>query len=326
MMGLERGEEGLAVSSGMTAIASTLSALLNAGDHLVVQQPLYSGALRFVTKYLPRLGVEVSVTNGVNAREFQAVLRPNTKAIYFESPTNPLASVTDIRSIVAVAQHAGVITIFDNTLATSINQQPLVLGVDLGGRRIIKKKSGHGDLSGGVVVGRKHFLKRVQEYVHDVGGALDPNICYLLERSLLTLSVRMERINHNALQLATFLNSHPHVSSVYYPGLPNHPGHAVARTQMSGFGGVVSFLLTDAVDPVRFQKELRLIGSSNSLGEVVTTLNSPCLASSSFMNLSASQQRASGIHPQLIRMSVGIEDSSDLIQDLDASLQNNFSH
>lgn len=319
---LEQGEDALLVCSGMSAIVFSLAGILRSGDHLVVQEQLYSGALRFITTHLKRIGVEFSVATGPAPEDFEGVIRPNTKAFYLESPTNPLLSIVDIRALVSVAQKHGILTLFDNTLATPINQNPLSLGIDLVIHSATKFLGGHGDLSGGAIIGARHLVQSCQELVHDVGGYLDPNTCHLLERSLLTLSIRIERINANALRLAHFLDDHPNISRVYYPGLPTHPAHRVAQTQMIAYGGIVSFELAATISPKHFQKQLRLIMPANSLGEVVTTLNSPTLASSSFAGLSKEQKLRSGINDQLVRMSVGIESFEDLREDLDAALRN----
>lgn len=319
---LEQGEDALLVGSGMSAIALSLAAHLKRGDHLVAQHPLYSGALKFITKHLKPLGVAFTLASSPSPADFERAIRPNTKAFYLESPTNPLLSIVDIRALVSLARKHGILTFFDNTLATPINQNPLLLGVDIVIHSATKFLGGHGDLSGGAIIGARHLVERSKGLVHDVGGYLDPNTCHLLERSLLTLSIRIERINANAQRLALFLNDHPNISRVHYPGLPCHPAHHIARSQMVGFGGVVSFELAAAIDPKHFQKRLRLITPANSLGEVVTTLNSPTLASSSYASLSKEQKLGSGINDSLVRMSVGIESFDDLRDDLDAALGN----
>lgn len=324
MCALEQAEAGLAFSSGMAAIATTLLAVLDKGDHLIVQKGLYSGASQFIIRHLASFGVTWSETRGLGPDDFEALVRDETRAIFFESPTNPKLSITDIAMVTSIAEKHGLVTLFDNTLATPINQRPISLGVDLVFHSAAKFLGGHGDLSGGVVVGRGNLVGLTETMANSLGGCMPPQVCHLLQRSLQTLSVRMERINENALQLARFLDQHPGVSAVFYPGLPDHAGHSLASRQMSGFGGIITFTLEPEVEPVSFQRRLKLIYSGNSLGELFTSLNSPILASTSIGELSDAERESLGVTRQLVRLSVGIEDVPDLIDDLEQALSGGF--
>ncbi|WP_063996998.1 MULTISPECIES: PLP-dependent aspartate aminotransferase family protein [unclassified Bradyrhizobium] len=317
---LEYGQMALMFSSGMAAISTALLSHLHTGDHLVVQAGVYSGAANFVRRHLPRQGIEVSFTQGTTPADFVASVRPNTKAIYIESPTNPLLGIVDIGMVAALAVERGLLTFIDNTVATPINQNPILAGIDVVLHSATKFLGGYGDITAGAAIGSKKMLAPMLEYINDYGGCLNPQACHLLERSLLTLALRMDRINHNASRLAEMLARHPCVSSVRYPGLVDHPGHDTAKRQMTGFGGLLTFEVKDHVDLRTFQKALQLVIPANSMGEVSTTLNSPFEASTSFRNLTAEQQKALGVSRSMIRMSVGIENVDDLFADLDQAL------
>ena len=318
---LEQGEMALMFSSGMAAISTALLTHLKAGDHLVLQSGIYSGAAGFARRHLHPRGIEASFTEGTSREAFEQAIRPNTRAIYVETPTNPLLGIVDLTMIADLAKSRGLLTLIDNTVATPINQNPLVAGIDIVLHSATKYLGGYGDISAGAAIGPAALLTPMVETINDYGGCLNPQTCHLLERSLLTLALRIERINHNALKLAEMLVAHPKVSSVRYPGLPNHPGHEVAGKQMSGFGGLLTFEVSSDVDLRAFQQALRLIIPANSMGEVATTLNSPFEASTSFRNLTETQQKAMGVSRHMIRMSVGIENINDLSADLDQALR-----
>lgn len=317
---LEQGEMGLMFSSGMAAISTALLTHLSAGDHLLVQSGVYSGAANFARKHLHPLGIEVSFTEGTSRAAFEEALRPNTRAIYIETPTNPLLGIVDLRMVAEIAAGRDLTTLIDNTVATPINQNPLTAGIDIVLHSATKYLGGYGDISAGAVIGSQALLAPMVDYINDYGGCLNPQTCHLLERSLLTLALRIERINHNAFRLAEMLAEHPRVSSVRYPGLPDHLGHEVARQQMTGFGGLLTFEVCNHVDLRVFQNALRLVIPANSMGEVATTLNSPFEASTSFRNLTEDQQKVIGVSRNMIRMSVGIESIDDLSADLDQAL------
>ncbi|EPK9870761.1 MULTISPECIES: trans-sulfuration enzyme family protein [Serratia] len=315
------GEAALVFSSGMAAFATAMLSHLKAGDHIVLQNGVYSGALKFVQNHFAKLGITYSVSESCEVESIIALVNSNTRMIYIETPTNPLLKILNIELLTRFAKSRGMFTIIDNTVATPINQNPLEYGVDLVLHSATKFLGGHGDVSGGVAVGSEESIAAMAEYMNDFGGCLNAQSCHLLERSLRTLAIRMNAINRNAMELASRLNEHPNVTNVFYPGLPSHHNHSVAREQMRGFGGMVSFEIAPRFDATSFQKKLNLIVPSNSLGDLETTLNSPYQASSSFRSLSEQEQKKSGITRQLIRMSVGIEDVNDLYEDLHQALK-----
>lgn len=318
---LEQGEMALMFSSGMAAISTALLTHLRSGDHLLVQAGIYSGAANFARCHLPPLGIEVSFTEATSRAAFADMFRPNTKAIYIETPTNPLLGIVDMTMVAELAAQRDLVTLIDNTIATPINQNPLTAGIDIVLHSATKYLGGYGDISAGAAVGSQALLAPMVDYINDYGGCLNPQSCHLLERSLLTLALRIDRINHNALLLAEMLERHPCVSSVRYPGLPTHPGYETAKFQMTGFGGLLTFEVENHVNLCTFQNALQLVIPANSMGEVATTLNSPFEASTSFRNLTEAQQREMGVSRNMIRMSVGIENIDDLSADLDQALK-----
>ncbi|MBL0908647.1 trans-sulfuration enzyme family protein [Pectobacterium carotovorum] len=315
------GEAALVFSSGMAAFSTAMLSHLKAGDHIVLQNGVYSGAFKFIQNHFAKLGIGYSVSESCEVESIIQSVQANTKAIYIETPTNPLLKILDIELLTRFAKSKGLFTIIDNTIATPINQNPLEYGVDLVLHSATKFLGGHGDVSGGIAVGSEESISLMTNYMNDFGGCLNAQSCHLLERSLRTLAIRMNTINRNAMELALRLNEHPNVSNVYYPGLAHHHNHSVAREQMRGFGGMVSFEIAQRFDTTIFQKKLNLIVPSNSLGDLETTLNSPYQASSSFRSLSEAEQKKSGITRQLIRMSVGIENINDLYEDLHQALK-----
>ncbi|MEJ2795563.1 aminotransferase class I/II-fold pyridoxal phosphate-dependent enzyme [Iodobacter sp. LRB] len=315
------GEAALVFSSGMAAFATAMLSHLKSGDHIVLQNGVYSGALKFAQNHFAKLGITYSVSKSCEVESIIESVNSNTRAIYIETPTNPLLKILDIELLAGFAKSKGLFTIIDNTVATPINQNPLEYGVNLVLHSATKFLGGHGDVSGGIAVGSEESIALMTENMNDFGGCLNAQSCHLLERSLRTLAIRMNTINRNAMELASRLNEHPNVTKVYYPGLPDHHNHSVAREQMQGFGGLVSFEIAQSFDTTSFQKKLNLIIPSNSLGDLETTLNSPYQASSSFRSLSDQEQKSSGITRQLIRMSVGIEDINDLYEDLHQALK-----
>ena len=310
------GEAALVLSSGMAAFATAMLSHLKAGDHIVLQNGVYSGALKFVKHHFARLGITYSISERCDVESVIEAVNSNTRLVYIETPTNPLLKIINIELLAKFTRKKGIFTVIDNTVSTPINQNPLEYGIDLVLHSATKFLGGHGDISGGVAVGSENSVGLMTEYMNDFGGCLNAQSCHLLERSLRTLAIRMNKINRNAIELATRLNNHPGVTKVYYPGLPEHDSHHIACEQMRGFGGVVSFEIAPKFDPTGFQRKLKLIVPSNSLGDLETTLNSPYQASSSFQSLSEEEQRKSGVTRQLIRMSVGIENVDDLYDDL----------
>ncbi len=313
---LEGTEDGVVFSSGMAAISTTLFALLNTGDHAVVQDEIYGGSHAFIEEQFKRLGISFTCV-GMDAQAIEDAITSNTKIIYIESPTNPLLSVVDLRQIAGIGKRKGVLTVIDNTFATPINQNPFRLGIDVVLHSGTKYLGGHSDLYCGVVVTRKDIASHIRKTAAHLGGSLNAMSCYLLERSLKTLSIRVERQTQNALGIAKFLEKHPKIVRVNYPGLESHPGYKIACNQMSGFGGMLSFEPKD-LRTMDFMKRLRLIKAALSLGGVETTICDP--ATTSHQKVSAEVRKRLGITDNLLRLSVGIESIDDLIEDIQKAL------
>lgn len=313
---LEQGEDALVFGSGMAAIFTLLLAYLKPGDHAAFQTDLYGGTQQLVTKELVRFGVEVSFSR--TAQEFAAALRPGTRLIYIESPSNPLLQCVDLAAVAQLGRERGVLTVIDNTFATPVNQNPIPLGFDAVIHSATKYLNGHSDVNAGVVVSSAGVIRRLTECATNYGGMLDAHSCYQLERGLKTLALRMRQHNENADRLARFLQTHPAVARVNYPGLPDHPDHAVAARQMRGFGGMLSFELRDPGQVDRFLSRLRVVMPALSLGGVESLVCVPSRTSHRLMT-PAERQRA-GISDGLVRVSVGIEDVEDLLEDFAQAL------
>ena len=315
---LEGAEAGLIFSSGMAAISTTLLSLLGQGDHAVFQYGLYGGSSNLVRKEFPKFGIEYTFTESTDISTFKQGIRPNTKLIYIETPANPLLTITDIAAIAQLAKAHGLVTVIDNTFASPINQRPIELGIDLVIHSATKYLGGHSDICAGVAVGNKELMDRVYASAKNYGGSLNAETLALLERSLKTLAIRVAQQNINAQTVAEFLHQHPDVAKVNYPGLPDHAGHEIAKKQMDGFGGMLSFELNENINAVTFQQQLKLIYASMSLGGVESTICSSALTSHAY--LTSEQRKAEGISDGLLRLSVGIEDVNDLINDLKQAL------
>ena len=315
---LEHGEAGLVFSSGMAAISSALLAFLNNGDHAVFQKGLYGGTFVMVTQELQKYGIEYDITPENDISTFEKFIKPNTRMVFIETPSNPLLSIVNIAQIAELAKSRGLISLIDNTFASPVNQNPIDLGIDIVLHSATKYFGGHHDICAGAAVSTKENIKKIRKTALSLGGSLNAQTCYLLERSIKTLGIRVERQNQNALQIAEFLNNHPGIERVHYPGLRDHPGHIIAARQMSGFGGMLSFELLHA-DPVMFQKKLKLIRPSVSLGGVETIICSPVMTS--HRHLSKEEREKEGIRNNLLRLSVGIEDVKDIIEDLEQALK-----
>jgi len=315
---LEDVESALVFSSGMAAISTVLFTFLGKGDHAVFQKGLYGGTSHFLDREFERFGIECTVAKSQKAEDMEACIQENTRVVYIETPSNPLLSITDIQAVADMAKRRGIISIIDNTFASPVNQQPAVMGIDLVVHSATKYMGGHSDILAGAVAGKEELMKQVYETGLNFGGSLNAMTLYLLERSLKTIDVRVERINDNAMELAHYLETHPSVKQVNYPGLPGHPGHKLAAKQMKGFGGMLSFVV-DGQDGLTFQKRLKLIKPSMSLGGLESICSSP--AHTSHRHLGPEGRRAEGIEEELIRLSVGIEDVADLKADLDQALK-----
>ena len=315
---LEGAEDGILFSSGMAAISSLMLAFLSSGDHAVIQKDIYGGTHHFVTADFKRFGIEFTFT-GNTVKEIEAAIRSTTRLIFIETPSNPLLMITDIQAVAEIGRARGIVTAIDNTFASPINQNPLALGIDLVMHSATKYLGGHSDLCCGAVLGSALRIQQVKQAAVNLGGSLNALTCYLLERSLKTLSVRVERQNTNARQVADFLTRQPAVRRVNYPGLETHPGHAIARRQMKGFGGMLSFELDEAKCPAdRFLHRLKLITPALSLGGVETIICAS--AKTSHAKLTPAERQELGISDGLLRLSVGIEDPQDLIADIAQAL------
>lgn len=313
---LEQGEDALIFGSGMAAISTLLFTFLKPGDHAVFQTDLYGGTHQLVTKELVRFGVEISFSR--SADDFAAAVRPHTRLAYVESPSNPLLRCVDLAAVAKLGRDHQVMTVIDNTFATPINQNPIPLGFDAVIHSATKYLNGHSDVNAGVVVSSETAIRRLAECATNFGGMLDAHSCYQLERGLKTLALRVRQHNENANRLARFLQTHPAVTCVNYPGLPDHPDHAIAARQMRGFGGMLSFELRDPAQADRFLSRLRVVLPALSLGGVESLVCIPSRTSHRLMT-PAERQRA-GINDGLVRVSVGIEDVEDLREDFAQAL------
>ena len=311
---LENAESALIFGSGMAAISSMFLAFLNQGDHLVVQNTLYGGTVNFIKEEFPKFGIEYTFTTGYTVEDFEAVLRPNTKLIHFETPSNPLMTVTDIMALTEMAKSKGILTSIDNTFASPVNQKPIDLGVDMVMHSATKYLGGHSDICAGAVASSTVHMDRIWHLARNFGGSLSDMTVWMLERSMKTLGLRVKAQSKNAHKLAKWLAKQPLVSNVYYPGLKSHPEHDIARRQMKSFGAMMSFELKPEVDAECFQKSLKLTKPSMSLAGVESTVISPHLTSHAL--LTQDERDAIGISDGLIRFSVGIEEFKDLKNDI----------
>jgi methionine-gamma-lyase len=314
---LEGAEAALVFASGMATISTFALALLRSGDHVVAQRSTYGGTAALVRTLLPRFGVTATQVDQTDVRAFAAALRPETRLVLVETPSNPLLEVTDLRAVSALARAAGALTVADNTFATPVNSRPLALGADLVWHSATKYLGGHSDLSAGVLAGPAELLDRVWSTATVTGAVLGPFDAWLLLRGLRTLPLRVRQHNANGLALATALSDHPAVAAVHYPGLPGHPQHALAAAQMDGYGGVLTVEL-DGDRAERLLAGLRLARRAPSLGGVETlAVNAAAMWASI---LDPDEVTAAGIGGGLVRIAAGIEDTADLVADALRSL------
>ncbi len=318
---LEQAEAVTSAATGMGVISSTLFALLSPGQRVVSVKDTYGGTNVLFTEFLPRFNIAVELCDTTDHEQIEAALERGCDVLYLESPTNPTTRVVDIARLAAAGKRVGATVIVDNTFATPINQHPLQLGADLVLHSATKFLGGHADALGGVVCGSQALIDCVYHYREINGATLDPMAAYLLLRGMKTLTLRIRQQNSNAMAVAQFLEGHPAVARVYYPGLESHDGHEIARRQMQGFGGMLSFKLRqDSFDSVRkFVPRLQFAHAAANLGAVETTIGPP--ATTSHVECSAEERAAMGIPESLIRYSTGIEDIDDLIGDLERALQ-----
>jgi cystathionine beta-lyase/cystathionine gamma-synthase len=315
---LENAEAALVTSSGMAAITTAIMSVVSAGDHLLVHRVLYGGTFDFVTKDLHNIGVEFDFIDATDAREWKAKLRPNTKAIYVETLTNPLLDIADHRSVVRFAREHGLISMIDNTFASPINFRPAEHGYDISLHSATKYLNGHTDLIAGAAIGRRDLIDKMRLKLNHLGGSLDPHACFLLQRGMKTLGLRVRKQNQSALEIARFLENHPGVARAIYPGLESHPQHQRARELFDGFGGMVTVELKDKETAIRFVESTRLAIKAPSLGGVETLISRP--AAMSHAGLTPEERAQAGVSDALVRISIGIEDPQDLIEDFEAAL------
>jgi len=320
MATLEGGEAAMVTASGMGAISTSVLSLLDKGDHVVAQRNLYAGTASLLEDVLPRWGIECTFVDQTKAERWAEALRPNTKLIYAETPANPLMRLTDLQAVAALGKTRGITTIVDNTFATPINQRPLENGIDVVIHSGTKYLGGHSDVTAGVIIGSTAFIERAWRFHIVIGAALGPFDAWLLLRGIRTLGVRVERHNQNALVLARFFESHPKIQRVNYPGLESHPQHELARKQMSGFTGVMSIELRGGYETaVRFIASLKLGSYAASLGGFETLLVHPAAMWGD--TLTDAQRKAMEVGENLVRISVGLEDEQDLIDDFSQALE-----
>jgi methionine-gamma-lyase len=319
VVALEGGEAALLTSSGMGAIFTALMSHLRAGDHVVAQTNHYAGAMTLFDDLPPHFGVEVTLVDQTQTEAFAAAMRPNTRLVYAESPTNPLMQITDLREVAELARGRGALTVVDNTFATPVNQRPLSLGVDCVVHSATKYLGGHSDVTAGCVVSSREFAERAWHFSLLAGSILSPFDGWLLLRGLRTLGLRVARHNSNALALARFLERHTRVGRVHYPGLESHPQHALARAQMDGFTGMLSVELRGGFAAAeRFISRLRLATNAASLGGHETLVVHPAAMWRGYM--SDEQLAGRGLTEGLVRVSVGLEDEADLLRDFGRAL------
>jgi cystathionine beta-lyase/cystathionine gamma-synthase len=320
MAALENAEDALVTASGMAAISAILLTVLGSGDHLLTQECLYGGTHDFITRDLPDLGISYDFVDGDEPGSWKDVLKQNTKAFYVETITNPLLQVADLKAVVEFAKANGLVSIIDNTFASPINFRPPELGFDLSLHSCTKYLNGHSDIVAGAVVGRGDLIEKITHKLNHLGGSLDPHACFLLHRGMKTLAVRMRHQNESALEIAQFLEAHPAVAKVNYPGLESHPAHRRARELFEGFSGMLSFEVRGGVETAeRFIQGTTLPIIAPSLGGIETLITRP--ATTSHSGMAPEDRQRLGISDSLIRLSVGIESTEDLIEDFRHALQ-----
>lgn len=316
---LEHTEAALVLASGMAAISGSLLTVLSAGDHILVQDTLYGGTASFVQQDLPRFGIEHSVIDPQDPASWAALLQPNTKAMYVETITNPLVQVADLEAVSAFAKEHGLVTLIDNTFASPANFCPADIGFDLVLESATKYMNGHSDIVAGSVAGSAELIRRVKVLHDHLGGSLDPHAAFLLERGLKTLGVRVARQGETAGRLAAFLEGHPGVRTVHYPGLASHAQHERAARLFRGFGGMMAFELEGGVETAEaFLAAVEIPMVAASLGAIESLMVRPAAAIHS--GLPPEEREKSGVTEGLIRFSVGLEDPEDLLADVSAAL------
>jgi cystathionine beta-lyase/cystathionine gamma-synthase len=317
---LEGTDAALTFASGMGAITTTIMALLKHGDHVVAQRDIYGGANKFLAQWLPKMGIETTFVDTTKYEQHERAIRPNTKLLYLESPTNPTLRVVDFKKVASLAKQRGILSMIDSTFGTPMNQHPAEYGIDLVMHSGTKYLAGHSDLICGAVAARQELIGQIWATRTTLGNCMDPHASWVLVRGMKTLSVRVARQNANAQRVAEFLSEHAKVRSVNYPFLKSHPQHEIAHKQMRGGGGIVSFEVEGTgEDARRVTEAMRLFTLAPSLGSVESLVSIPVLTSHAMV--SAEERAKMGVTEQLIRLSVGIENVDDLIADLEHALE-----
>lgn len=316
---LEGTDAALLFSSGMAAITTSILTLVKAGDHIVAQRDIYGGVTKFLTQWLPKLGIETTFVDTNDIEQHAAAIRTNTKIIHIESPTNPMVKIVDLEEIAALGKKHNIVTTIDSTFATPINCRPAEWGIDLVLHSGTKYLAGHGDLICGVAAGRSDLIEQIHKARTTLGCSMDPHAAFLLLRGLKTLAVRVQRQNESALRIAEFLSAHPKVTRVHYPMLKGHMQYALARKQLAGAGGVLSFEIDGTgEDACRVSEALSLFTLAPSLGGVDSLVSLPVLTSHAMID--PELRKKMGVTEQMIRLSVGVENVEDLIGDLEKGL------
>ncbi|MBF4982834.1 PLP-dependent transferase [Nonlabens mediterrranea] len=316
---LENCEAGLIFGSGMAAISAVFMAFLKTGEHIILQRAIYGGTSHFVDAEFTNLGIEYSFVEQINSESIKAHLKENTKMIYIETPSNPLLEVVDMTVVSAFAKANSLISVIDNTFASPINQNPADFGIDIIVHSATKYLGGHSDICAGTVSSSQKHIDQIWKTAKNYGGSLSDQTVWLLERSIKTLGLRVKRQTRNAKKLARFLEKHPSIKKVNYPGLKSHPDYKIAKVQMHGYGGMMSFEFKESINHNRFLEELQVIKVALSLAGVESTILAPTETSHSL--LTPQQRKDQGITDQLLRFSVGIEEVSSLIEDIERAME-----
>ena len=311
---LEGAEAGMIFGSGMAAISTALLSHLSAGDHVIFQDDLYGGTRNFIKHEFPKYKIQFSFTKGTDITDFEELIKSNTKGIYIETPSNPTLKIIDLKALSTLAKDSGIWTMIDNTFASPVNQNPIRFGIDVVIHSATKYLGGHSDICAGAVVSTQKTINTIFETAKNLGGSLSDYTVWLLERSIKTLYLRVQAQNQNALSIASFLTKQEGIKNVYYPGLESHTDHKLAKSQMSGFGGMLSFDLEAGIDCKAFLFALKLIKPTMSLAGIESTALSPRLTSHAL--LSEGERLEQGITEQMVRFSAGIEAVDDLKLDM----------
>lgn len=315
---LEKCEAGMIFGSGMAAISTALLAFLHSGDHIVLQQTLYGGTYNLVVEEFKKYGISYTFTEDLSEAAFAKAIQPTTKVIYVETPSNPLMKVTDLQMIATLGKKHGIVTMIDNTFASPINQTPKDFGIDIMIHSATKYMGGHSDLCAGAIAASQEHTDQIWNLAKNLGGSLSDMTVWMLERSMKTMGIRVQAQNKNAKKLARWLEKKEAINKVYYPGLKSHPDYQLAKRQMSGFGGMMSFELASHINAEDFLKALQLVKPSMSLAGIESTML--CPAQTSHFLLGEEERARQGIAEGLIRFSVGIEEKEDIMNDIDQAL------